>query len=58
MLPDRVPPGNRCCETARGAEHSDEEDAGTNMGEIGLRYLNIPIIAIRYAAEHAVQGTG
>lgn len=27
-------------------------------GGIGLRYLNIPIIAIRYAAEHAVQGTG
>jgi len=33
-------------------------DAGTYMGEIGLRYLMIPIIAvgIGYAAEQAVRG--
>jgi hypothetical protein len=35
-------------------------DAGTYMGQIGLRYLNILIIAvgIGYAAEHAVRGRG
>jgi len=35
-------------------------DIGAYMGEIGLRYLMIPIIAvgIGYAAEQAVRGRG